>query len=195
MLKLLGTAVAAMTLAFAGSAGATTYLDLYDVVEGSVTLVSNTPAHPRACIYSPCMNISGARLESKASFTLLQRPWGLAGNDWVTTVLYAQNSGSGFDETFYMGFVIDGVEYKTYFTVPADRAWPEELRVSLYAPNPISIGRWLIGSDGPYGPNIDLIRNHAQAVPEPATWAMLIVGFGLAGAGLRRSRWRRALAA
>ncbi|WP_312161989.1 PEPxxWA-CTERM sorting domain-containing protein [Phenylobacterium sp.] len=32
-----------------------------------------------------------------------------------------------------------------------------------------------------------------SAVPEPATWAMMITGFGLAGAGLRRSR--RALAA
>jgi len=29
------------------------------------------------------------------------------------------------------------------------------------------------------------------AVPEPATWAMMIAGFGLAGAGLRRSRAQR----
>lgn len=31
----------------------------------------------------------------------------------------------------------------------------------------------------------------STAVPEPATWAMLIAGFGLAGAGLRKSRGQR----
>lgn len=190
MLKLLGTAVAAMTLALAGSARATTYLDKFDVVGGSVTFVTNTPAHPRACVDGPCMNISGARLESKESFTLLQRPWAVPypQDDWATIILYAMNSGSGFDETFYLGFVIDGVDYKTYFTIPADQIVEEIIRVSIYAPDPNSIGRWLIGSDGPYGPNIDRIYPSAQAIPEPATWALLIVGFGLVGTGLRRAR-------
>ncbi|MES2895026.1 MAG: PEPxxWA-CTERM sorting domain-containing protein [Pseudomonadota bacterium] len=32
------------------------------------------------------------------------------------------------------------------------------------------------------------------AVPEPATWAMMIIGFGLAGSGLRRERKAAALA-
>ncbi|HWI85757.1 MAG TPA: PEPxxWA-CTERM sorting domain-containing protein, partial [Sphingomonas sp.] len=31
----------------------------------------------------------------------------------------------------------------------------------------------------------------AQAVPEPASWAMLIIGFGLTGASLRGNRKRR----
>jgi hypothetical protein len=31
-------------------------------------------------------------------------------------------------------------------------------------------------------------------VPEPATWAMMIVGFGLVGAGLRLRRRREAAA-
>ena len=33
-----------------------------------------------------------------------------------------------------------------------------------------------------------------SAVPEPATWAMMIVGFGLAGAAMRRRREAPALA-
>jgi hypothetical protein len=32
------------------------------------------------------------------------------------------------------------------------------------------------------------IRGNFALVPEPATWAMMIVGFGAAGAMLRRSR-------
>ncbi|MBW6525834.1 PEPxxWA-CTERM sorting domain-containing protein [Sphingomonas sp. RHCKR7] len=31
-----------------------------------------------------------------------------------------------------------------------------------------------------------------SAVPEPSVWAMLILGFGLVGAALRRGRPRRA---
>jgi hypothetical protein len=34
----------------------------------------------------------------------------------------------------------------------------------------------------------------ALSVPEPSTWAMLIAGFGLAGAALRRRRYVRVVA-
>jgi len=37
-------------------------------------------------------------------------------------------------------------------------------------------------------PSIDEIINPAVAVPEPSTWALTILGFGAAGAMLRRSR-------
>jgi len=42
--------------------------------------------------------------------------------------------------------------------------------------------------------NYVLAGNVFQAVPEASTWAMMIAGFGAAGAGLRRQRRRRALA-
>ena len=40
------------------------------------------------------------------------------------------------------------------------------------------------------GSELDLIRvaGFGTAVPEPTTWALMIAGFGLAGAGLRRRR-------
>lgn len=38
------------------------------------------------------------------------------------------------------------------------------------------------------GPVLDNVLVTQADVPEPATWAMLIVGFGLVGAGLRRRR-------
>lgn len=39
--------------------------------------------------------------------------------------------------------------------------------------------------------NIVVSSEFLSPVPEPATWAMMIVGFGLAGAGLRKSRAQR----
>jgi PEP-CTERM motif len=42
--------------------------------------------------------------------------------------------------------------------------------------------------------SISEFQAFGTAVPEPATWTMLIVGFGLAGAALRRNRTQPALA-
>jgi hypothetical protein len=44
----------------------------------------------------------------------------------------------------------------------------------------------------PFGPDVRLViadpGNGAGVIPEPATWAMLIAGFGLVGSALRRRR-------
>ena len=44
----------------------------------------------------------------------------------------------------------------------------------------------------PYGPALDNVS--ISAVPEPATWAMMIMGFGGVGAAVRASRRKQALA-
>ncbi len=43
-----------------------------------------------------------------------------------------------------------------------------------------------------YSPNF--IAFNANAIPEPASWALMILGFGMAGAGLRASRVRASFA-
>ncbi len=45
-------------------------------------------------------------------------------------------------------------------------------------------------SAGFYGPALDNISATAAAVPEPATWTMMFLGFGVAGAALRRRKAR-----
>jgi Protein of unknown function (DUF642)/PEP-CTERM motif len=49
-------------------------------------------------------------------------------------------------------------------------------------------------ANGPYGLAVDNF-SIAAAVPEPASWLMMILGFGLVGAGLRRRRGLGTLAA
>lgn len=47
-------------------------------------------------------------------------------------------------------------------------------------------------ADGTYANNLGgvSLRITGANVPEPATWAMLIAGFGMIGFGMRRRRWR-----
>ncbi|MGL6043155.1 MAG: PEPxxWA-CTERM sorting domain-containing protein [Sandaracinobacteroides sp.] len=52
--------------------------------------------------------------------------------------------------------------------------------------------RFATGSADFYGPLLDNVLVTQAVIPEPATWAMLIAGFGLVGVAARR---RRALAA
>lgn len=40
--------------------------------------------------------------------------------------------------------------------------------------------------EDPYGPALDNVSISGGAVPEPASWALMIAGFGFAGAALRR---------
>ena len=49
----------------------------------------------------------------------------------------------------------------------------------------VSIAR---GGEWTFVSEVDFFTDRATAVPEPATWGLMIAGFGLAGAGLRRRR-------
>jgi hypothetical protein len=47
------------------------------------------------------------------------------------------------------------------------------------------------GTGGPaatFGGTVSFVLSNAGGVPEPASWALMIVGFGSAGAMLRRRR-------
>ena len=60
----------------------------------------------------------------------------------------------------------------------------DEIRVTA---NGGGNGYW-VGDDSTFDKLVDYQGGGAGAVPEPATWAMLITGFGLVGAAARRRR-------
>ncbi len=85
----------------------------------------------------------------------------------VLTVIADNRTSSFFDCSGLTSFEICGYSFK-----------PAQFGVSIDAFGAVS------------GPTIT-----SGAVPEPGTWALMILGFGLAGAGLRQRRAREAVAA
>ncbi len=51
------------------------------------------------------------------------------------------------------------------------------------------------GTDDTFGGYLDSITLTGSAIPEPATWAMMIVGFGMVGGAMRRRRTQTAVTA
>ncbi|MFN7175704.1 MAG: PEPxxWA-CTERM sorting domain-containing protein [Thermaurantiacus sp.] len=85
-------------------------------------------------------------------------------------------TGSGTTGTWSVtGFIID------YIAVKAGTA------TFLYHVGGVSSGDWFTGNSSQDMSNIRFFGSEA-VIPEPATWAMLILGFGLVGASLRRRK-------
>jgi hypothetical protein len=85
-------------------------------------------------------------------------------------------TGSGTSGTWSVnGFIID------YIAVKAGQA------TFLYHVGGVSSGNWFTGNSRQDMSNIRFFGTEA-VIPEPATWAMLILGFGLVGASLRRRK-------
>ena len=103
-------------------------------------------------------------------YTLRFADAGLAGNTYSATV-------DGFTQTFTsIGSVLNN---SFSFTPLASTNAANLVFTSITSPNT---------SNGPTLANITLSSASVAAVPEPANWAMMIVGFGLIGTGLRYRR-------
>lgn len=134
-----------------------------------------------------------------------------AAGDWVTLTFDAsgnQRDNQVDDLTFALDFsgavstnhlFINGYDFGPASTVNYSFQWQELLNgttgyaqrsISFLANNSSSVGiRFETQSHDNVGPIIDNVKlSIGSAVPEPATWAMMIAGFGLVGASLRRGR-------
>ncbi len=113
--------------------------------------------------------------EDGSSFVFVNLPGNFPGSDdnRVTIVFVASNSGGGL--------LID-VPISFYVTGP-------QLFSGTTARPTFHTGTFLLAdfSDGPED-NTLVISEANAAIPEPATWAMMIAGFGLIGSALRRRR-------
>jgi hypothetical protein len=99
---------------------------------------------------------------------------------WEYTTLDVD--GSGFDPA---GYVLNGVYTQlTTNGFPFGSTQSGGFSISLDAGD--EFGFYVSSTDGDLGPGV--LSFGAGVIPEPATWAMLITGFGLVGFAARRRR-------
>lgn len=96
----------------------------------------------------------------------------------------------------FAGFSPIDFSFEATATQPIGPALPTELSLAKSPANYARV-RFIRNDVGETGVlfSIDsLVASRGAAVPEPASWAMMIVGFGVAGAALRRRGARSAIA-
>lgn len=152
------------------------------VVNGSCTSISGV----HGCLFSGSMT-SATTADTNAKFNLYNDTNPGAGTNITLQYLF-KSDGVGFPGSVVGKtggtWSVPGYNIR-YFAVAAGQNF------ALYRlPGQFSSGTWST-ADIPHGANLREVRDlvfFGAAVPEPASWMMLIAGFGLAGAALRKRR-------
>ncbi|SNS78417.1 PEP-CTERM protein-sorting domain-containing protein [Sphingomonas laterariae] len=89
----------------------------------------------------------------------------------------------------------DGTQQKEYFTFLHNGSSPIATHTASFASlADKDITKFTFRNQSSAGQFDNIVLNDVAAVPEPATWAMMIGGFGMVGGALRRRRPNRAFA-
>lgn len=180
MFKMLGAAVAAVMIAAACPAGAATFVGWLNpsqtLMLTAEQLGLTSPGNWRVSwsLSGPALSFLEYEGEIKWNYWTSEGP-SLQGNEipiqdgiWDTT---PQSSGS---------FVFQiGKPYTKVLPQDPPGVW------RVYVPR---ISYFAFSFDGPEPLAYSITSEYVSAVPEPATWTMMIAGFGLVGSAIRRRR-------
>lgn len=191
MFRILGAAVAAVTLVLAGSAGAATIIDFESYATGTaINGALDGPQEPAILARGTIVEgISGA--SGKVLQTTNFAPGGLSNLFFKGIRVDPQGDGYAGDLDYGITlhsidiFMPDGGYLRTrsddYHVIPAGQwyTW--------------TAGQWFDGNSPLHVRGVAYIDNivftgQYVAVPEPAAWAMMIAGFALVGVAFRRRR-------
>ncbi|MDP3870673.1 MAG: PEPxxWA-CTERM sorting domain-containing protein [Phenylobacterium sp.] len=134
------------------------------------------------------LNNSGTHVaDQQEALALLGFDWD---GDWTAVDATKIAGGGGDYKTYDFPGLLDGLTYVGIHKGKGDDGFEGTAFFKLDADN---LDVFTLNLKG--GSDAVLYFTGGSVVPEPATWAMMIIGFGAAGSMLRSSRRRRALAA
>lgn len=194
MFKVLGAAAAAVTISYAGGANAATHVIDFESYTVGQVLAPSYPFFPRAPLAGTPYDVAfalGAIVDANGGKALA-----IQGGGWNLRFdgdYIGQDDPDTGSHIYYRPTILS---FDYYAAAPATvqnesigsvDLTPGSWQTFTYA--------WAVGpnaynirfSDDVLIDNIRVLDGFA-AVPEPATWAMLIVGFALTGSALRRRR-------
>jgi choice-of-anchor C domain-containing protein len=110
----------------------------------------------------------------------------IAGRDYVVTFDLAANPDNAITKLLNVTAGENFTQY-SYAGTPQPLEWTPQV-FNFFALGSQTTLTFAGGNPGPWGAALDNVNVSLVPVPEPATWAMLIAGFGLVGAVARRRR-------
>ncbi|WP_164157038.1 DUF4394 domain-containing protein [Sandarakinorhabdus rubra] len=155
------------------------------ISDGALTLNGQSPFDLLAVAYTN--SIAGAT--STRLFGIDARTGALVRSTNANAGTYVSTDLSGMAYA-PLGFALDNSQMLGFDIAPRSGLGYFNVGSSLYGIDLASGSPTLLGSIGSGG----LVGLSAGAVPEPESWALMIAGFGLVGASLRRTRMVRAAA-
>lgn len=190
MKRVIGAALAACALLWAGSAGALTRAGAVDQTTVMVHLAPLPPGQLYEFSFRADVAPVDLRVIAEGDYNILyyDAEGRVTGGSWDTPTKFWDTE---LASPYYHPFTLRDGLYVGRFEVPNSyetSAGASARAVASYRYYMVRfIGNW---EDGAIGSGWDF---SVTAVPEPTTWAMMILGFGLAGSAIRR-RQRSALA-
>lgn len=198
MIKMLGAATAAVALSCAGAAGATV---LWSGTVGADSFLTHSIVEARGGTYE--FRTTGKLVSADAFAEMLYRSYGgsLDGVQAWGSTSYGSYPLPSTVPPLSVTSLHDGIRIQFYTPPNTSITSPTECYLNAehcgYYHNFDYLGVLelnVIFAPGQQGATYTLTRVSPASVPEPATWAMMITGFGMAGVAIRRRAVRYRLA-
>ncbi len=103
------------------------------------------------------------------------------------SITLTEDGGSSYSSAAFNGIRYSGLTFDDGSTLDTDLVGLTVANITL-TPTSIQFNAQGLSFPNDYFITLNLITKAAPVVPEPATWAMMIGGFALAGAAMRRRK-------